>query len=60
MKETIFKLIKDEAEAIEGYDKAIKEFTEKNCDKSVIDRLVEIRNDEVEHIKELTRLHKGE
>lgn len=56
-------LIKDENEAIDGYDKAIKFVV--NCDKiegvvkqAYLDKLNHIKNEELEHIEELKALKK--
>lgn len=57
--EIINDLIKDENEAIEGYDDAILFFTNHRCAKEakegVLDILNHIRDEELEHIKELKR-----
>lgn len=57
--EIVNDLIKDENEAIEGYDKAILFFTNHKCAKEVkegiLDILNHIREEELEHISELKR-----
>lgn len=51
-------LITDENEAVSGYDKAILLFTNGNREDktSCIDKLTEIKNEELVHIKELKTL----
>jgi len=49
-------LIKDEEEAIDGYDRAIKLLTSSNGDKSKIEVLQHIKDEELEHIKELKEI----
>jgi len=56
MTDTINFLIKDEIEAIKGYEEAIEKMTDEKA-KAV---LIHIRDEEVEHIKQLTELQKGE
>lgn len=51
-------LIKDENEAIDGYDKAIKYLSNFNPNSSFIERLNHIKEEEIEHIKELKEMLK--
>ena len=53
-------LIKDENEAIDGYDKAIKFVTNSNLPSLIktayIDKLQKIKDEEIEHIEELKEI----
>mgnify|MGYP002521251377 CR=1 FL=1 len=57
--EVIKKLIEDENEAIDGYDKAIKYITNTTNDETVINKLQKIKDDEIQHIEDLNELIKG-
>lgn len=52
--EIIIELMRDEIDAIQSYSEAIEQIS----DKSIIERLKEIRSDEEEHLKELKDLIK--
>ena len=54
--EVIKKLIEDENEAIDGYDKAIKYITNTTNDEAVINKLQKIKDDEIQHIEDLKEL----
>ena len=56
--EVIKKLIEDENEAIDGYDKAIKYITNTTNDEAVINKLQKIKDDEIRHIEDLKELIK--
>lgn len=56
--EVIKKLIEDENEAIDGYDKAIKYITNTINDEAVINKLQKIKDDEIQHIEDLKELIK--
>lgn len=56
--EVIKKLIEDENEAIDGYDKAIKYITNTTNDETVINKLQKIKDDEIRHIEDLKELIK--
>lgn len=56
LREHIGSLIKDEVEAIEGYDKALKEASLSEDEAKVLE---ELRNDEIDHVNKLNNIYKG-